>query len=161
MDLNKALGAAGAGQQVTAKGRVWTLLPPTKGCVAAFQAWLEGEALKKLAEQKKTFTTTTVDARGRTVEVVADAYEDLENKTLGWVYTGKFAWHEPLSKAAQRTPAGVLKLITILIQQAHPDLTDEGAAELFANNPDGFVLALKVLQKGSPPKESPAAEVPP
>lgn len=149
MDLNKALGTAGAGQIVRAKGKEWTLLPPSKGCIATFQAKLESDARHKLVQSRQDFVST-VNGRESFDE---DSYSRQEQRTLEMIYSGAFAWERDISKAKRRTAEGVKWLLSILLRQAHPNLSDDQVEEILLDNIEEFKLALETLARPSPKEQ--------
>lgn len=133
MDLNSALGASGAGQKVTAEGKEWTLLPPTKKCLADFQAWCEQQALERVAA-----------AEGKMPPEQFARYED---KTIKMIHEGGFAFGKEANQAQMQTYAGMLRFAATIMRQAHPELTDEMVEKLIASAPKRFKLAFEVLTK--------------
>ncbi len=144
MDTNKALGAAGAGQIVRALGREWTVLPPTRLCLARFQAWLESEARRKLVAGK--------------ADIDADTYAEMLSKTLDQINTGYYSIGEPAFDAAIHTYTGLLQFMTILLQQKHPEVNPEQCEKLMQDAPEEFKIVLTSYGRSSLPKEEETKE---
>lgn len=137
MDNNKALGASGAGQKVFAKGKMWTILPPTRKILAEFQAWLEARARR-----------TVVASKG---DLDDETYELHTERMLEAVTTGKYEWGGRAAKKALRTSSGMLQMLTLLFQQAHPKVKEDDVRDILLEAKDEVMLAFQSLVTSSLP----------
>jgi hypothetical protein len=137
-DVNKILGADGAGQMVRVGGKEWHILPPNDDCWALFQAWLESEARRTLVAGK---------------EDLGDEYGFAMDRMLTQIASGHYARGKEAFRDAMASPEGGLRLLAILMRQKHSSLTDAQVRKLVESDPEQFKLAFKSAIEARLPKE--------
>ena len=131
------LGQAGAGEQLEALGRIWTLAHVGPGIRSRYSAWVLARARRDLVAEKPYLP----DAEYR--EALALLQDRIDQ--------GAYSWGSPLDPkgigaavhAAMGTTAGQLRWIAELLHPAHGDVDPETVLAIVDESPElvGLVVA--------------------
>lgn len=131
------LGQSGAGEQIEALGRTWTLAHIGPGIRSRYSAWVLSRARRDLVAERPYLG----DAQYReALALLADRIDQ-----------GAYSWGSPLDprgigsaiNAAMATTAGQLRLIAELMRPAHGDVDPETVLQIVDESPEvvGLVVA--------------------
>lgn len=137
-EVNRALGASGAGHILRDGDDKIPVLPPTQKCYAKYEAWLEDVARQKL------------EARRASMSV--DEYEVARAELAERIDSLVYSWGSRACKNAMRSIAGQAQLAAILIQQTRPSFTAADALRIMKSDPEHYVDVMKaVIPEGADP----------
>lgn len=131
------LGTAGAGEQIEALGREWTLAHTGPGIRSRYSAWVLARARRDLVAERPYLPD----------EQYREALALLQDR----IDQGAYSWGSPLDprgigsaiSAAMASTAGQLRLIQELLRPAHGDVDLETVLGIVEESPDlvGLVVA--------------------
>ncbi len=132
---NDVLGIDGAGELVPALGKEWHVTPPTKATKAAFEAWMDLEARKRLLGRKPMLSAQ--DFRKEWRQLTAAELRD------------DFAWGGDVFFDVISSGVGGLRMSWLLLRQRHPDVTPEIVEEILKDAGELLMWAVQAaLRKG-------------
>ena len=134
---NDVLGVDGAGEIVPACGVEWHVTPPTKATKAAFEAWMNLEARKRLLARKPLLPA--MDFRQEWKQLTAAELRD------------DFAWGGTLFFDVVSSDRGGRRMTWLLLRQRHPDVTPELVEEILKEAGELLTWAVQAaLRKADP-----------
>jgi hypothetical protein len=132
---NDILGVEGSGELVPALGKEWSVTPPTKATKAAFEAWMNLEARRRLLARKPLLSAQ--DFRREWKQLTAAELRD------------DFAWGGELFFDVVSSAAGGARMALLLLRQRHPDVTLEIVQEILTEAGELLTWAVQAaLHKG-------------
>ncbi len=135
--INDVLGAEGSGELVPALGREWLVTPPTLATKAAFEAWMNLEARRRLLSRKPHLSAR--DYRAEWEQLTAAELRDA------------FAWGGNLFFDVIASAKGGLRMTWLLLRQRQEDVTPELVEEVLADAGELLTWAVQAaLHKGEP-----------
>lgn len=112
-EINRALGAAGAGATLKVGGDEYPLSPLTKRVQGQYEAWLESRARAAVRPEKEFLE--------------AEIYAALLARLSDEILRGKYSFTGPLAQETLRTLDGVTHLLYLLLLPGNPKATKADA----------------------------------
>jgi len=128
------LGTA-VGHMFEVAGKWWTLSPIGPLMRARFAAWCQAIARQAIISQRSVVGT--------------DGYGDAHNALTDAIASGAYSWRSPdprrmgrSVKTIMTSEDGQVRLMQLLLEAHHKDVTEEQIRELFDSNDEGMLYAV-------------------